>query len=76
MGHCSHCRSFLVLVTTAISNACLPVGVVHEQSQFYFLFLFLVILKNSICTSDARTLGGFSRKTSRLLLAKTKERIS
>ena len=57
---------------------CLPVvGVVHRQSQFYFSFLFfLVILKNSICTSDARTLGGFSRKTSRLLVAKTKERIS
>ena len=45
---------------------CLLVGVVHGQSQFYFSFLLLlVILKNSIRKSDARTLEGFSRKTSK-----------
>ena len=49
---------------------CLPVNEVHGQSQF-FLFI-----QNGICMSDARTLGGFSRETSCLLVVKTKERIS
>ena len=50
----------------------LPVSAVHEQSHFFFLFISYLIVQNGICTSVARTLGGFSRKMSCLLLVKTK----
>ena len=55
---------------------CLPANAVHRQSQFFSFHFSYLIIQNGICMSDARTLGGFSRKTSCLLVVNTKERIS